>query len=101
MSLRDREPRQALNFYAKSRLVEVVRRIADQHDTSISEVVNDLLETALEQHHSDTLVLRRVRVLEESLPRYIIDPPDDHPVWGGKQPVDVVAEYSWNPGEYR
>jgi hypothetical protein len=101
VSVREREPKAQLNFYAKTRIAEAVRRIAEEHDTSISEVVNELLEDALARADNESSVLRRVRVLEQSLPRYIIDPSDDHPVFGGKRPVDVLAEFAWDPQDYQ
>jgi hypothetical protein len=42
----------------------------------------------------------RVAALERTLPRFIIDPPDDHPVFGGKRPVEVRAVFTWDPEDY-
>jgi ABC-type phosphonate transport system ATPase subunit len=102
MSMTDgsREAKEALNFYVKSRLAAAVRAIAQEHETSVSEVLNDFVEDALNRHRAQQLVLRRVRVLQQSLPKNIVDPPDDHPVYGGKRPVMVVSERRWDPSEY-
>ena len=77
-----------------------LRTVAEQHDVSLSEVINEFLRAQIEQYRAKDMVLRRVEVIEQNLPRNVVNPPDDHPIFGGKQPHDVTVERRWDPREY-
>lgn len=88
------------SLYLETALITAMRGIAEQHDTSVSDVANELLRVAIKQHRAENVMLQRVRVLEQSLPMDLVNPPADHPIFAGKDPVRVVTERRWHPQEY-
>ena len=88
------------SLYLETALVAAIRGIAEQHDTSLSEVANELLRVAIKQHRAENVMLQRARVLEQALPLDLVNPPADHPIFAGKSPVRVVTERRWHPQEY-
>lgn len=88
------------SLYLEADLIAAIRGIADQHDTSISDVANEFLRVALELHRAENVMLHRVRVLEESLPQDLIDPDPTHQIFGGKDPILVITDRKWDPAEF-
>lgn len=97
---RVRTAKEQQSLYLEAELTAALRGIAEQHDTSISDVANELLWAAIRQQRSENVMLQRVRVLEEALPRDLVDPSSDHLVFGGREPVDVITGRKWDPSVY-
>ena len=100
MTSRLRVAKEQQSLYLEVELVAALRGIAEQNDTSVSDVTNELLRLAIEQYRAENVLLQRAKVLEQALPMNLVDPPDDHPIFGGKSPVPVVTERRWHPRAY-
>ena len=95
-----RSAKEQQSLYLESILVAAMRGIAEEYETSVSDVANELLRVAIEQHRSESVMRQKIQRLEQVLPPDLVDPPTDHPLLAGKQPIDVIIQRRWSPLTY-
>lgn len=92
-----RESKEQQSLYLGVEVMVAVRAIAEENATSVSDVVNQFLADCVGRYRTETILRRKVDVLRQELPQSIVNPPDDHLVFGGKAPVMMVIERRMPP----
>lgn len=87
-----KEAKEQQSLYLGVETMAAIRGIAEENDASISEVVHQFLCDAVKRYRSASVSRRKVDVLRQELPQSIVNPPDDHLVFGGKAPIMMVIE---------
>jgi len=86
------EHKEQQSLYLRESVVAAIRQIAELTGRSISAVADEFLEAQIERFRNNTVTLKNVRVLEDSLPNTMTRVDDEHPIFGGKPPRLVITE---------
>lgn len=87
-----KEAKEQQSLYLGVELMAAIRGIAEENGSSISEVVNQFLNESVKRYRAESAIRRKVDVLRQELAQSIVNPDDNHPVFGGKAPIMMVIE---------